>query len=185
MHSSTIFAVAALAIVPFMSTYAYEVTTLGAIRGADSVNFPNTADDGLTARLGNGDHSVLPNDTPYVILNESDSGISARQEGIAARQLRQATVWSGFGCTGTEFLDIAQFGCGGTCYTWNDGNAFSAGLGLSTAIALKKPTGSLFNIPICSGSSNSIGIESGHATGCTDNPNPGNSWESAFFFFDC
>ena len=92
-----------------------------------------------------------------------------------------ATLYSAYDCpSGNNIGGQSSFGCGGTCYTYDDASSIK----LEYSGSGHKPTANCYVSSDCSGASQHLGIESGHTTGCT-NDNIGADWKSCYFYYDC
>ncbi|PGH12964.1 hypothetical protein AJ79_03937 [Helicocarpus griseus UAMH5409] len=94
---------------------------------------------------------------------------------------RQASVYSGSGCSGVTLGADRNFGCGGTCHQTSS-PIFSILL-VQENVGNPKPTASLFAGRNCDGEQvASAGIFAGEHSGCT---NLGKGAYSYYLYYDC
>ncbi|KAF2492858.1 hypothetical protein BU16DRAFT_564167 [Lophium mytilinum] len=91
---------------------------------------------------------------------------NAVPQSLEARSDHQANFYSSQGCSAGYITTISDFGCGGTCHTFNQG---VEAVYLQYGGAGDKPTADCFTSFDCSGSANTHnGIQKGYSSGCTN-----------------
>ncbi|KAJ2974215.1 hypothetical protein NQ176_g6174 [Zarea fungicola] len=166
----------------------------------DTESFPIVSYDGplykmspaeyqnMTDAMENGTEWFVPDEVPRVewtpgtVLDFGGDGSNSLQARGGAHQL---DVYSNRGCDPAYAVGgVYNFGCGGVCVYYK--------LPLYSALLRQqssgnpKPTASMFPNQSCSGSSRqSIGIQKGQLSGCTNANTCCGSWFSFYAYYNC